>query len=89
MVKISIKSSTIEVSANAAQVGQNKVTVDAKVEGESLEIAFNYKFISDYLSICQGDEVIIELNEPLTPGLFHDSKDPHFTHIIMPVRIQD
>ena len=89
VVKISIKSSTIEVSANAAQVGQNKVTVDAKVEGESLEIAFNYKFISDYLSICQGDEVIIELNEPLTPGLFHDSKDPHFTHIIMPVRIQD
>ncbi len=89
VVKISVKSSSLEVSANAAQVGQNKVTVDAKVEGESLEIAFNYKFISDYLSICQGDEVIIELNESLTPGLFHDSKDPHFTHIIMPVRIQD
>jgi len=89
VVKLSVKASSIEVSANATQVGQNKVTVDAKVEGDPLEIAFNYKFISDYISICQGDELIIELNEPLTPALFHDSKDPHLTHIIMPVRIQD
>lgn len=89
VVKLSVKASSIEVSANATQVGQNKVTVDAKVEGDPLEIAFNYKFISDYISICQGDELIIELNGPLTPALFHDSKDPHLTHIIMPVRIQD
>ena len=89
VVKLSIKSSSVEVSANATQVGKNIATVDAKVEGEPLEIAFNYKFISDYISICQGDELTIELNEPLTPGFFHDSKDPHLTHIIMPVRIQD
>jgi DNA polymerase-3 subunit beta len=89
VVKLTIKESSLEVSANASQVGQNKATIDAKVTGDPLEIAFNYKFISDYLAICQGDEVIIELNEPLTPGFFHDQHDPHFTHIIMPVRIQD
>lgn len=89
VVKLSIKNSSIEVSANATQIGQNKATIDAKIEGEPLEIAFNYKYISDYLSVCQGNEVVIELNEPLTPGLFHDQRDPHFTHIIMPVRIQD
>lgn len=89
VVKLTIKGSSVEVSANATQVGQNKATVDAKIEGDPLEIAFNYKFISDYIAICQGDELTIELNEPLTPGLFHDSKDPHLTHIIMPVRIQD
>ena len=89
VVKLSVKASSLEVSANATQVGQNKATVDANVTGDPLEIAFNYKFISDYISICQGDELIIELNEPLTPALFHDSKDPHLTHIIMPVRIQD
>ena len=89
VVKLSIKSSSIDVSANATQIGQNKASVDARVEGEPLEIAFNYKFISDFLSSCQGNEVVIQLNEPLTPGLFQDVADPHFTHIIMPVRIQD
>ena len=77
------------MSANAAQVGQNKVSVDAHIEGEPLEIAFNYKFVSDFLANSTGTEIIIELNESLTPGLFHDNTDPHYTHIIMPVRIQD
>lgn len=89
VVKLSVKKSSLEVSANAVQVGRNIATVDAKVEGDPLEIAFNYKFIADYLTICQGSELTIELNEPLTPGLYHDDKDPHLTHIIMPVRIQD
>lgn len=89
VVKLSVKNSSVDVSANATQIGQNKATIDARVEGEPLEIAFNYKFISDFLAACKGNEVVIELNEPLTPGLFHDEADPHFTHIIMPVRIQD
>jgi DNA polymerase III subunit beta len=89
VVKLSVKNSSLDVSANATQIGQNKASVDAKVDGEPLEIAFNYKFISDFLSVCQGNEVVIKLNEPLTPGLFCDEADPHFTHIIMPVRIQD
>ncbi len=89
VVKLAVKKNSLEVSANATQIGQNKATVDARVEGEPLEIAFNYKFISDFLTVCQGNEVVIELNEPLTPGFFHDQVDPNFTHIIMPVRIQD
>jgi len=89
VVKLSIKNNQVEVSANAVQVGQNKVSVDSKVEGEPLEIAFNYKFISDFLSICQGENITISLNEPLTPGLFQDTSNPTLTHIIMPVRIQD
>ncbi len=89
VVKISVKNNSIDVSANAVQVGQNKVSVDAKNTSEPLEIAFNYKFISDFIGICQGDNITISLNEPLTPGLFQDSSNPTLTHIIMPVRIQD
>lgn len=89
VVKLIVKSDSIDLTANAPQIGQNKVSIDAKIEGDGLEIAFNYKFISDFLAICQGEEIIIELNESLTPGSFHDQSDPHFTHIIMPVRIQD
>lgn len=89
VVKLSIKKSSIDVSANAVQVGRNTASVDARVEGDPLEIAFNYKFITDYLAICNSQELTIELNEPLTPGFFHDDSDPHLTHIIMPVRIQD
>jgi len=89
VVKVSLKANSIELSANAPQIGQNKATVDARIEGETLDIAFNYKFISDFLNICTGEEIVLELNEPLSPGLFRDQSDPNLTHIIMPVRIQD
>lgn len=89
VVRFNIKNSNIEISANAPQIGQNKNNVEAKVEGDPLEIAFNYKFLSDFLNVCKGKEIIIELNESLTPAFFHDPLNPDFTHIIMPVRLQD
>ncbi len=89
VVKLTLKNNLLQISANAPQIGQNLVTVDARLEGESLEIAFNYKFIADFLSICNGEEVIIELNEALSPGLFKDPSNPYLIHVIMPVRIQD
>ena len=89
VVKWKISEGQVELSANAPQVGQNSAQVEAKVEGAPLEIAFNYKFLADFLNIVKGKQITIELNQPLTPGLFRDSADPDFTHIIMPVRIQD
>ncbi len=84
VVKFNIDKSNIKLSANAPQIGRNQATVDARIEGEPLEIAFNYKFVSEFIDACQSDDIIIELNEALTPGLFRDQSDPHFTHIIMP-----
>ena len=89
VVKLSLKANSIELSANAPQIRQNKVSVDARIEGDPIEIAFNYKFISDFLNICTGEEIVIKLNESLSPGIFQDQSDPQLTHIIMPVRIQD
>ncbi|HPJ17334.1 MAG TPA: DNA polymerase III subunit beta [Candidatus Woesebacteria bacterium] len=89
VVKMSIKSSQIILSANAPQIGENQVTLDAKIEGEPLDIAFNYKFIADYLAVVKSDQIILQLNESLTPGLFTDPLDATFRHIIMPVRVQD
>jgi len=89
VVKFTVAKDKLVLSANAPQIGRNQATVDARLEGEPLEIAFNYKFVSEFIDACQGEEIVIELNEALTPGLFHDQSDPHFTHIIMPVRIQD
>lgn len=89
VIKLNIKNSLIEISANAPQIGKNSAKLDAKLEGDPLEIAFNYKFITDFLAICHGSEITIELNDSLTPVRFIDLSDPDFTHIIMPVRIQD
>ncbi len=89
VVKLNIKNNILELTANAPQIGQNLIKLESKTEGEALEIAFNYKFLTDFLNICKSNEILIELNESLSPVFFHDQSDPSFTHIIMPVRLQD
>jgi DNA polymerase-3 subunit beta len=89
VIRFNVKSDHLEITASTPQVGQNQVSVDARVDGEPLEIAFNYKYVNDFLAVCKGQEISVSLNQALTPALFTDQSVPHFTHIIMPVRIQD
>ncbi len=89
VIKIKVGANSLELSATTPQVGQNRVEVEAKIDGDPLEIAFNYKFLSDFLNVVKGKQITIELNQPLTPGVFKDTTIPDFFHIIMPVRIQD
>jgi DNA polymerase III subunit beta len=78
----------IMVTAETPQVGGNESGVEAKIEGEKLEIAFNCRFLMDFLGIANSQEIVFEANGPLSPGVFRLSGDNSFVHIIMPVRLQ-
>lgn len=92
VVKLSLSKDTIGISAESSQSGSQKAEVDAKIDGnvgKGLQISFNYRFLEDFLNSVKGEEVQIKLADTSSPGLFTDSKDPNYFHIIMPVRIQD
>lgn len=92
VVKIKLNEDSLEVLAESQQFGSQKARLDAKVEGsvsdDKFTIAFNYRFLEDFLSIVKGEDVRLELSEPNAPALFIDPKDLSYLHIIMPVRIQ-
>lgn len=89
IVKMSILSDGVRLSANAPQVGSNEDMVEAVVEGEEMEIAFNYRFLLDILSHFPDKQVVFESSGALNPGLFKpQSAQSTFMHIIMPVRVQ-
>ena len=89
IVKIKIMKDSIKLSAESSQVGNQETTLDAKVEGEPVDISFNYKFLEDFLRAAIGEEVIMEFNNASSPGVFTDPKDANFLHLIMPVKIQE
>ncbi len=88
IVKIKTDRERISVSAESPQVGVNETQVEGKIEGQNLEIAFNFRFLLDFLNASSGKEVVFEANGPLSPGVFRSTDDDSFLHIIMPVRIQ-
>ena len=89
IVKIKVLKEGIKVYAESSQAGNQETKIEAKVEGEiNLEIAFNYKFLEDFLSSVSGEEVKMEFSNTDKAGVFLDPSDPNYLHLIMPVRVQ-
>lgn len=88
ILRLHIENQSVVVSANTPQVGENHVEVEAKVDGDGGDIAFNSRFLLEFLGNFPGDEVIFEMTGSLNPGVFKAPKDQSYTHIIMPVRVQ-
>jgi DNA polymerase-3 subunit beta len=91
VIKLSVKKTSISVSAESSQSGNQETSVDAKVEGDldkkGLTIAFNYRFLEDFLNSVENKDVSVELNEANSPAIFKDPEDKNFLHIIMPVKV--
>lgn len=87
IVRLSLDKQKITVSANAAQVGKNSIELQAKIDGEGGEIAFNSRFLLDFLTNFQEDEFLFEMTGSLNSGVFKPVKDDSYLHIIMPVRV--
>jgi DNA polymerase-3 subunit beta len=75
----------LTVSA-AADIGDNRSDVEAGVEGDGTTIAFNARYLVDVLQNVQTDRFVIELNGPLSPGVFRPVDDAQYVHVVMPVK---
>jgi DNA polymerase-3 subunit beta len=75
----------ITVSASA-EVGDHVGQVEATVEGDGTTIAFNARYLADVLTNVSADQFALELNGPLSPGVFKPLGDDHYIHVVMPVR---
>ncbi len=70
----------------AADIGDDQGQVEAAVEGDGTTIAFNARYLNDVLSKVEVDQLALELNGPLSPGIFKPVGADDYVHVIMPVR---
>ncbi|MDP3940718.1 MAG: DNA polymerase III subunit beta [bacterium] len=88
IIKFSLRKDKIIVSSQAASLGENTVEVEASLQGEENEIAFNARYVLDILGNIQDDDIYLEMTGPLNPGVFKIKGDDSFLHLIMPIRVQ-
>ncbi len=89
IVKMNIGNGKVVFSASASSVGENEVEIEAKTTGEENEIAFNARYLLEFFSAIDGEEVSFEMTGPLNPGVFRVAGDSSYLHLIMPIRITD
>jgi DNA polymerase-3 subunit beta len=76
------------ISANAAEVGDNKGVLDGMVHGEGGQIALNVKFLGDALNAIKTAQIAIETQTPQNPGVFKPVGADGYIHIVMPMTVR-
>ncbi len=78
----------VTISARAEEIGDNMGELDASVEGEPDKIAFNSKYLQDFLQVMGSGRVALEMSGPSRPGVLRPVGDERFIHVLMPMVVQ-
>lgn len=78
----------VTIAATSAELGDNVGEIDASIEGDAVEIAFNVKYLIDVLSVMDSAQVVLETTTSSSPGVIKPVGDVDFVHVIMPMHVR-
>jgi DNA polymerase-3 subunit beta len=77
----------VVISATAAETGDNVAEMDATIEGDSVEIAFNVKYLVDVLSVIDTPNVALETSAATSPGVIRPVGRDDYVYVVMPMHL--
>ncbi len=77
----------VMIVGKSAERGDNEGSLDAAVEGDSLEVAFNIRYLIDVLNVIPDERVVLESNGAAHPGVIRPESGDDFVCVIMPMSI--
>jgi DNA polymerase III subunit beta len=91
LVKFSIDKDkqSIDLSVDSQDRGSGRESMTAQISGESLDIAFNIKYLMDGLKTLLTQEITISLNGPLEPVILTPLGGVKMTYLVMPVQLRN
>jgi DNA polymerase-3 subunit beta len=78
----------LTISANAAEVGDNKGAIDGMINGEGGQIALNVKFLAEAIGAIKTPQVAIETQTAQNPAVFRPVGADGYIHIVMPMTVR-
>ena len=75
------------VTGTSAELGDNVSELDATIEGEEIEVAFNARYLIDALSVVGTPEIALETSTISSPGVLRPVAGDDFLCVVMPMHI--
>ncbi len=88
-IKLEFQKGRLLAKSVSAQIGDNISTMPAEVSGPELEIAFNAKYLLDFLSAVGEKNVRIGITDRFSAGILKPGKATDYIYIIMPLRVEE
>lgn len=86
-LRILFDSGKVKLSC-ATALGTARDEFEAEMEGDSIEIGFNNKFVLDALKNCEEEKVKLQLASPLLPMVITPVEGDKFLFLVLPVRLK-
>src|SRR5260370_8173583 len=77
----------LKLTANSPDYGEAEEQMEAQFAGEGIAIGFNSRYVLDTLGAQAGEQVLIELKDGLSPGVFKTFNDEETLCVTMPLRV--
>jgi len=86
-LRLQLHSGGAELSVTRQDVGGETEQVAGDYHGEEMTIAFNSRYLNDGVAAVEDDEVVLDVIDPLKPGVLRGAESREFLYLLMPVRL--
>lgn len=86
-IRLQLQAGGVELSVSRQDVGGETEHVEADYQGEDMTIAFNSRYLNDGVAAVEEDQVVLDVIDPLKPGVLRGAEGGEFLYLLMPVRL--
>jgi len=87
VVRLHATTDTMNLASNTPEFGSSEETIPVTAEGETIQTAFNARYLLDCLQVIDTEEIALDLTGPLSPGAIRPTGQTDYTYVLAPVRV--
>lgn len=86
LIKLDVQEDTMIITSNS-QLGKVREELNINLQGESIQIAFNSRYLLDVLKNMDDDEVKLEMTSSVSPCVIKGNNIDNSKYLVLPVRL--
>ena len=86
LIKMSFRENILKISSNA-ELGDVEEELEASLNGDGLDIAFNARYITDVIRNVPDDDLCMKFNSSVSPCVVVPQPGDDYLYLILPVRV--
>lgn len=87
VVRLQATAETMNLASNTPEYGSSEENIPVVAEGETIQTAFNARYLLDCLQVIETEEITLDLTGPLSPGALRPSGFGDYLYVLAPVRV--
>jgi DNA polymerase III subunit beta len=86
-VTLEAEEDRIVLTSSDVRMGEARDEIDGEYDGPRLKMAFNAAYVMDALKALGGEEILVSMQDSLSPCLLRSTADPRSLCVVMPMRV--